>query len=289
MNIYESLNAIMRDLPAIPKNRRLEINGRLQYNFRGVDDIYSALQPLLIKHKVFSVPRATITNIERVETKNGYTNRVIMSVEYYFYAEDGSHIYCLAIGEGMDTGDKASNKAMSAAHKYALLQLFCIPTEEPKDSENEHHEVEKKSTVRSQAPSASSTTPPSRSSNTTTENEIQEPGDYVITFGKHKDKTVKELVDAIGMFQVASYVGWLEKDASVKKKPLGQSAQDFKEAFDAFVGTSELDRALSPPVRDKSVHDQLERLKNQFPGVPGAPMPKAYKDSDDEIPWPENE
>lgn len=117
----------------------------------------------------------------------------------------------------------------------------------------------------------------------------QEPGDYVITFGKHKDKTVKELVDAIGMFQVASYVGWLEKDASVKKKPLGQSAQDFKEAFDAFVGTSELDRALSPPVRDKSVHDQLERLKNQFPGVPGAPMPKAYKDSDDEIPWPENE
>ena len=45
----------------------------------------------------------------------------------------------------MDSGDKAANKAMSAAHKYALLQVFCIPTEEPKDSENEHHEIEGKS------------------------------------------------------------------------------------------------------------------------------------------------
>jgi hypothetical protein len=48
------------------------------------------------------------------------------------------------IGEAMDSGDKSANKAMSAAQKYALLQVFCIPTEEPKDTENETHTVEPK-------------------------------------------------------------------------------------------------------------------------------------------------
>lgn len=43
------------------------------------------------------------------------------------------------IGEAMDSGDKSCNKAMSAAQKYAFLQIFCIPTEEPKDTENETH------------------------------------------------------------------------------------------------------------------------------------------------------
>ncbi len=33
----------------------------------------------------------------------------------------------------MDSGDKASNKALSIAMKYALLQVFCIPTEDAKD------------------------------------------------------------------------------------------------------------------------------------------------------------
>ncbi len=41
----------------------------------------------------------------------------------------------------MDSGDKSANKAMSAAYKYALMQVFCIPTDEPKDTENETHEV----------------------------------------------------------------------------------------------------------------------------------------------------
>ena len=37
----------------------------------------------------------------------------------------------------MDSGDKASNKAMSAAFKYACFQTFCIPTEEMQDPDAE--------------------------------------------------------------------------------------------------------------------------------------------------------
>ena len=41
----------------------------------------------------------------------------------------------------MDSGDKATNKAMSAAYKYAALQTFCIPTEGDNDADATTHEV----------------------------------------------------------------------------------------------------------------------------------------------------
>ena len=47
----------------------------------------------------------------------------------------------VVIGEGMDSGDKATNKAMAIAYKYACFQTFCIPTEEMKDPDSECHEV----------------------------------------------------------------------------------------------------------------------------------------------------
>jgi hypothetical protein len=41
----------------------------------------------------------------------------------------------------MDSGDKASNKAMSVAMKYAMFQMFMIPTEEMVDPDGESHDV----------------------------------------------------------------------------------------------------------------------------------------------------
>ena len=56
-----------------------------------------------------------------------------LKINFGFYAEDGSHVDAVVIGEAMDTGDKASNKALSIGLKYAMLQVFCIPTEDDKD------------------------------------------------------------------------------------------------------------------------------------------------------------
>jgi hypothetical protein len=72
-------------------------------------------------------------------------------VRYSFVAEDGSSISTDAIGEGMESGDKASAKAMSIAQKYAILQMFLVPTEEPKDPENDNPEVEPKTKRESRA------------------------------------------------------------------------------------------------------------------------------------------
>ncbi len=296
--IYRQINKIMEDLPAIPKERKLEFNGKFQYNFRGVDDIYMALQPLLIKHGVTSVPSATVVHQEKIETtrefngnvKTTITTRVVLSVQYTFYALDGSNIVACVIGEGMDSGDKAANKAMSAAHKYALLQVFCIPTEEPKDSENEHHEVEKKSSLKPFPTATAQSSKPGAATGQSTQKtqsnlNTATLGDYVITFGKFKDKTIKLIAESEGFAKVANYIKWLENDAKVKNKPMNQAAKDFVEAFDAFMGQAELEESMPK----ETLEEKMSRLKTQHPGVPGKPMPKAYKDSDDSPPWDPNE
>ena len=142
MNIYQSINAIMKHVPSIGKDRKNEQQG---YKFRGIDDMYNALNPLLAEHGVFATSEVLNTEREERQTKNGGTLFYsILTVKFNFYATDGTFVTSVMIGEAMDNGDKASNKAMSTAYKYALMQLFCIPTEDVKDTEYETHEVKPK-------------------------------------------------------------------------------------------------------------------------------------------------
>lgn len=135
MNIYESITKIMEEVPAIGKNKT---NEQQHFKFRGIDDVMNALQPLLSKNKVFIVPEILEqTREERTTSKGGNLIYSICKIKYKFYAEDGSSIEAITIGEGMDSGDKATNKAMAIAMKYALFQVFCIPTEEIKDPDAE--------------------------------------------------------------------------------------------------------------------------------------------------------
>lgn len=138
MNIYESMNAVMVDCGFVGKDSKNQQQG---YKFRGIDAVMNALNPALRKNKVFVVP--TVLSQEREErttAKGGLLIYSIVTCKYTFYAEDGSSVEAVVIGEGMDSGDKATNKAMSAAFKYACFQAFCIPTEEMRDSEDDSPE-----------------------------------------------------------------------------------------------------------------------------------------------------
>lgn len=135
MNIYESITKIMAEIPAIGKNKT---NLQQKFKYRGIDDVMNAIQPLLAKYKVFIVPTVLEQTREERQTKGGGTLIYsICKIKYTFYAEDGSNITAITIGEGMDSGDKATNKAMAIAMKYALFQVFCIPTDEMKDPDAE--------------------------------------------------------------------------------------------------------------------------------------------------------
>lgn len=147
--IYQAINSIMNEIGAIGKNQK---NQQQNFMFRGIDDVMNAISPALIKYKVFVVPEVLEQTREERQTKTG--SNLIYSVckmKYTFYAEDGSFVESVVVGEGMDSGDKATNKAMSIAFKYACFQVFCIPTEEMKDPDEECHEVEPKKKQKSES------------------------------------------------------------------------------------------------------------------------------------------
>jgi hypothetical protein len=142
MKVYEKIASVTAELSkiGISKDSKNQSQG---YAFRGIDAVYGALSPLLSKHGLCILPRVTDRQvIERQNRQGTALFYVTLTVEFDFVAaEDGSKHTVITVGEAMDSGDKASNKAMSAAYKYAAFQAFCIPTEGDNDADSQTHEV----------------------------------------------------------------------------------------------------------------------------------------------------
>lgn len=136
MKVYKAINAVQADLArdGITKDRRNQQQG---YNFRGIDDVYNALAPKLAAHGLCILPRILSRDVqERTTQKGGVLFYVTVEAEFDFVcAEDGSKHIVRTYGEAMDSADKATNKAMSAAYKYAAFQAFAIPTEGDNDAD----------------------------------------------------------------------------------------------------------------------------------------------------------
>lgn len=143
MQVYKAINAVQADLAksGITKDR-INTQGS-GYKFRGIDDVYNTIAPLLSKHGLCILPRVLSRQCDERQSKNGGALFYItVEVEFDFVAaEDGSKHTVKTFGEAMDSGDKATNKAMSAAYKYAAFQAFSIPTEGDNDADGHSHDV----------------------------------------------------------------------------------------------------------------------------------------------------
>jgi len=140
--IYKAIADVMAEIGAVGKTSE---NAQQHFKYRGIDAVMNAINPALVKYKVFVVPEVLEqTREERQTQRGGNLIYSICKIKFTFYAEDGSNVSAITIGEGMDSGDKATNKAMSIAFKYACFQVFCIPTEEMADPDAECHEVKPK-------------------------------------------------------------------------------------------------------------------------------------------------
>jgi len=132
--IYKKITEIMAKISAIGKDQN---NAQQHFKYRGIDDVYNSLHPLLSEFGVFTVPEVLeCESSERPSKNGGVLFYEKMKVKYTFFAEDGSSIAAIVKGIAMDSGDKAANKAMAIAHKYALLQVFCIPTKDTPDPDS---------------------------------------------------------------------------------------------------------------------------------------------------------
>ena len=142
MKVYEKIAAVTAELSRVGISKDSK-NTSQGYAFRGIDQVYGALSPLLAKHGLCILPRVKDREVIERQNRSGTALfYVCLTVEFDFVAaEDGSKHTIVTIGEAMDSGDKASNKAMSAAYKYAAIQTFCIPTEGDNDADSTTHEV----------------------------------------------------------------------------------------------------------------------------------------------------
>jgi hypothetical protein len=141
-SVYQLIAAVSAELAqdGISKARK---NTQQNYNFRGIDDVYNALAPVLARNGLVILPRILRREcVERTTQKGGVLFYVTVEAEFDFIsAHDGSKHTVRTFGEAMDSADKATNKAMSAAYKYAAFQTFCIPTEGDNDADATTHEV----------------------------------------------------------------------------------------------------------------------------------------------------
>lgn len=136
--IYEALINANELVGAISKGNTNQQQG---FKFRGVDDVYNRLHPILAKCGIVIVPEVVSYEVTERQGRNGVLLYTRATIRHHFTASDGSSVTTLVVGEAMDSGDKGMNKAMSIALKYALFQLFTIPTDEDKDPDATTHEL----------------------------------------------------------------------------------------------------------------------------------------------------
>ncbi len=148
-NIHEAIAAISREATAIGKDSK---NTQQGFSFRGIDAVMNAMHPLFAKHGVFIAPECLDDKVEERQTQRG-GNLIyrILKIRYHFIHESGSEIASTFIGEGMDSGDKASNKAAAVSLKYALTQLLLLPYDEV-DPDATTPEPSKRKPIAKQAP-----------------------------------------------------------------------------------------------------------------------------------------
>lgn len=130
-NVIEALRRVMRDLPAIGKEG-VGPQSQGSYKFRGIEQIMRHAVPLFSRHGVVFTPHR-VDLLPHTDTLSGgkpaVDERVVVTYRVYGPGGPEDYIEVQAPGVGRDSTDKGSNKAMTAAYKYALTQTLGVADE----------------------------------------------------------------------------------------------------------------------------------------------------------------
>ena len=134
--IFAQMAKVMADIGHVAKDQK---NEQQKYSFRGIDNFYNAAHSALSAHGVFIAPevleRAQTDHERAYEGRTTVWRHVVLKVRHRFFASDGSFVDVTTFGEGLDNSDKATNKAMSGAMKYCLIETFSVPTADIDDAD----------------------------------------------------------------------------------------------------------------------------------------------------------
>src|SRR5512137_398698 len=128
-NAREVILAVMKEVQGIAKRDRNSAQG---FNFRGIDAVVNKVGPALREAGGFILPEiVSEQHSTAVTAKGSQINVVHLTVKFGIYGLDGEPIVGSVAAEAMDSGDKATAKAMSVALRTFLLQVLALPTDEP--------------------------------------------------------------------------------------------------------------------------------------------------------------
>jgi hypothetical protein len=128
--VWAAILGVMERVTVIGKNRQMPESARVgEYKYRANEDVQDAVSGAFREHTLMTQSRditltQTQTNVAGARGTTVWTS-VFVTLTYRFTSLiDGSWVEFAVAGEGRDNSDKATNKAMTAAHKTALLQAF---------------------------------------------------------------------------------------------------------------------------------------------------------------------
>jgi len=118
----------MKAAKGVPKTGE---NAHFRYKFSSIEDVINAVRPAMIDNGLALYP----IRIDSAMTQNELS-RCDVQVTYQIAHTSGATAEILALGSGLNNSakdDKAANKALTSAHKNALIQLFCLPRGDDQD------------------------------------------------------------------------------------------------------------------------------------------------------------
>lgn len=141
-NIYQKMSAITNELRTVAKNLNVDMGKGKSYKAVQEKDILDAVKPLEEKYGIYSYPitrEIVDSDILEKETQYGISKNLYMRIKttYRFVNIEKTEefIDMVSFADGIDSGDKATGKAMTYADKYALMKAYKIATGDDPDAE----------------------------------------------------------------------------------------------------------------------------------------------------------
>ncbi len=146
LNLWEKMALITAEIGKVYKDLKIDMSSTKSYKAVSEGAVLNAVKEMEEKYRVYSYPmtRSVVDRdiVTTSKTYNGETkesNQFFMRVEvrYFFVNIDNPEqsLQVMSYGDGLDSGDKASGKAMTYADKYALMKAYKIETGEDPDAE----------------------------------------------------------------------------------------------------------------------------------------------------------
>ena len=126
MNIYEKISAIMQEVQYLAKDDHVEF-GSTKYKALSEEKVTTIMREKLLKYKLVVFP------VSQVANRTGNITHVDVVYRMINIENPEEFIEIASCGDGADTQDKGSGKAMTYAFKYMWLRTFALPTGEDPD------------------------------------------------------------------------------------------------------------------------------------------------------------